>query len=1133
MAEAQIRSAMPEELTLDYTEINSIPPLPLWTLLAADHESGKPADSGQDFNDLFSSGNPNDHDNIDSFLEEDEEDGMARPLTPSRERQGLSSFGPRQARLLSTLLTHSSLPGLSSLDQMHLLAMADTVASCKIDLADRFAIDAARNAMSKISGAEPSLESLDDCGLRFLLAKKQYSYLQRCLPIAQRKALQKQGLSSSNLIWGFHSESEEELLNMIPSVAKGTPTWSELRELGVAWWVRNNNTLRKLIEKVAKAAFQTSQDPLDAAIFYLAMKKKSLVWGLYRSIKDEKMTAFFKNNFSEDRWRKAALKNAFALLGKQRFTHAAAFFLLSGSLKDAIEICMDKLDDLQLAMVLARLYDGEINQVPDSLVDLLHKHVLGSEESSNQQFNLEKAHPDPFLRSIALWITKDYSGSLSTLVAPNVGELHPKFTDEEAANRTLKKKLEADPSVFNFYVYLRTHPLIQRHNMMSKKAELIKSSSIDKEAATSGLTEDTVTPLERKLYFSTAHFHLRAGCPALAVEVLSKLPSKVTEAAASAPINTATTSKDHKKVETGVFDQSDAMDWSVPESISSPIKEHSSDSGLDHSNDDDQLGLDWGRPQVGIQSHEDELKLEWSDDPDTDDDDNDKKPKMSDKAKAKSTEEAFDEAHDEDDHGAKSNGSVDIMAQQFKFIACLKIMMEELATLATGFEVDGGLLRYQLYIWLEREVEALKQLCNYGASALTASSSNPEDEKSADNMRELFAQKGRMPTLHEVMMAEKIDFEAKVERATKRKAWLKANQTLLRTLLSYSSLRGGANGCGGLASVRMELILLLQELQQEKSQKQLLSPLPFPTTLPLLSACIAQQKTVVADPVRHLHNLTHDMLITITDQTNVPLPGLSASFSQVFLLRDMAVALSSCIYQSLSDSDAVNATKRKAKDFATGAVLEALSKLSVVYQDSSLISGTPGNANYDGGVAEITTEPNKWPGVPSLRALLDRDKDEETPNLVVLLCEAFVAIYLSLLSYALATCDAHILYRLVGQNVGHGLWANIFGGGCKKVLQVATATNVSIPKVHHGDQPEMAGSADSDQSLFNTMSSITKQRVKLNIKVLGVQLGTNQQDHQQGQLQQGEKQTYREQFKAPEMSIVSKLMAKVNFNSTQ
>ena len=65
-------------------------------------------------------------------------------MTPKGDSQGLSFFGPRQARLLSKLLTHTQLPGLSSLDQMHLLAMADTVASCKIDLADRFAIDAAR-----------------------------------------------------------------------------------------------------------------------------------------------------------------------------------------------------------------------------------------------------------------------------------------------------------------------------------------------------------------------------------------------------------------------------------------------------------------------------------------------------------------------------------------------------------------------------------------------------------------------------------------------------------------------------------------------------------------------------------------------------------------------------------------------------------------------------------------------------------------------------------------------------------------------------------------------------------------------------------------------------------------------------
>ena len=75
---------------------------------------------------------------------------FAFQMTPKGDSQGLSYFGPRQARLLSKLLTHTQLPGLSSLDQMHLLAMTDTVASCKIDLADRFAIDAARYEFSRI-----------------------------------------------------------------------------------------------------------------------------------------------------------------------------------------------------------------------------------------------------------------------------------------------------------------------------------------------------------------------------------------------------------------------------------------------------------------------------------------------------------------------------------------------------------------------------------------------------------------------------------------------------------------------------------------------------------------------------------------------------------------------------------------------------------------------------------------------------------------------------------------------------------------------------------------------------------------------------------------------------------------------
>ena len=34
---------------------------------------------------------------------------------------------------------------------------------------------------------------------------------------------------------------------------------------------------------------------------------------------------------------------------------------------------------------------------------------------------------------------------------------------------------------------------------------------------------------------------------------------------------------------------------------------------------------------------------------------------------------------------------------------------------------------------------------------------------------------GEQPTLHEILVAEKLDFEAKVQRAARRKKWLKGN----------------------------------------------------------------------------------------------------------------------------------------------------------------------------------------------------------------------------------------------------------------------------------------------------------------------------------------------------------------------
>lgn len=510
---------------------------------------------------------------------------------------------------------------------MHLLALADTVSTCNTDFAERFAIDAAKTAIAKenLTGNPSdseniSTDSLDDCGLRFLLAMKHFSYLLRCLPLVQRTQFQKQGVGTANIVWAFHSESEEELLNLIPSYSKGNIKWSTLKELGVGWWLRNQTLLRTCVEKLAKAAFQAKQDPLDAAIYYIAMKKKSVVWGLFRNKRDEKMTQFFQNNFAEDRWRKAALKNAFALLGKQRFEHAVAFFLLAGSLNDALEVCMNKLDDLQLAMIITRLYEGEHDNTPPTYKKLIYEEILGCDSVGENQ-DIERAHPDPFLRSMALWILKDYSGSLSTLLQNEVGILHRAYDDEDP---NLGSK-SANPNVFNFYVYLRTHPLLIRQHIATtaqekKRTQVVlsgfsfsgglegDSGKIKSSTMTSDKQlhlEDSITPLERQLYFTTAHGHFKAGCPALALEVLSKLPTKVIDTDVNESDGETASVSDKKDtnmnlIETGTFD------WGQPDATA--------DSGLNSSG-----SFDWGAP---VSSTIDEgFKVVWEEEEPEEDDD--------------------------------------------------------------------------------------------------------------------------------------------------------------------------------------------------------------------------------------------------------------------------------------------------------------------------------------------------------------------------------------------------------------------------------------------------------------------------------------------------------------------------------
>ncbi|XP_023230378.1 dmX-like protein 2 [Centruroides sculpturatus] len=1128
-------SVFPEEVQLDYVEIQSIPPLPLYILLAADKEThgSTPSNietnkSHKDYSGLFDINVTQKEESLDDILGDKLQLSARREMSHSTKTQKstLTQFGPRQAHLLTRLLTHSHLPGLSSLDQMHLLALADTVSSFNVTFSDQFHAesDGPKQLVNKQDNAfEITTDALDDCGLRYLLAVRHHTYLMRCLPLVQRAQLQKKGLGTHSIVCAFHSETQEELLQLIPTVQRGNPRWSELKEIGIGWWIRSNTVLRRIMEKVAKAAFQFKSEPLDAALFYLAMKKKNVVWGLFRSVSDTKMTAFFQHNFSENKWRKAALKNAFALLGKQRFHHAAAFFLLAGALKDAVDVCLSKLDDFQLAMIIIRLYEGDLDSNTNSLRSLLFKEILGY-DADGTNYQPSCAHPDPFLRSMAHWMLQDYNGALKTLLLSitDVGSLHPKFVSSDDM-KSSGDDATANPSVFNFYLFLRTHPLVVRRQFAQIAEEKRKSDkSINKKLESNlkltiqGKFEDAITPLERRLFFTTAHAHFRAGCPALALEVLSRLPNHVLvdsdfspSADINSPISFSTIVNSVNNTvqtsiisNTGTSNKVEDFDWSQP--ISS---QNVSDSAL---------AFDWSTP-LALSSTKDE-------EPDFRIDDGSEE-EMGIEMKTHQEEEAEEEnvKVEEKNNEAK----LDIMAQQLKFIACLKIMMEELSTLATGFEVDGGQLRYQLYIWLESSVSALRDLCNYGSAHSTTtytvegsiSTSMEESEITRERLGSASfrfensdIQRERLPTLHEILLSDKLDFEAKLHKATHRKQWLKANESLIRTLLGYCSLHG-AHG-GGLAAVRMELILFLQELQQERSQQQLLSPLPFLTTLPLLAASVASQKIVIGDPIYHLQAMTHDILLTIMEIAMPPFMT-STSYSKVCILRDLSTSLSACIYQSLCDSDNFVVKQNNGRNLA----MENFISSSVVYQNSHLLAGHIRRHRFSSGEERLapSTQPSKWPGVHSLRALMARDKDEDSPKLHTLLCEAYIATYLSQLTYALATCDCHILYRLVSQNFTEKTWGMLFGGGAKRLLHVATA----VPQITQSSTEKESPSGES-----GLLNSLYKQRMKLHMKLLS-QLNP---ETSQSVIKE-DRPTYREQFVSPEMSMMSCFMSKPQLSS--
>ena len=203
------------------------------------------------------------------------------------------------------------------------------------------------------------------------LSYQLFAYLSRSLPRHRPE-----GLPPRDMVFAFHSETQESLLDIILEKVE----WPLLKALGVAYWVRNAQTLRGIAEKLAKVQFIARRDAHDCALMYLAVGKKAALAGLFRAQKNMKMAEFLGHDFTDERWKSAALKNAYVLLGVQRFELAAAFFLLGGCPEDCLQVLLKNVPDWDLALYVARLW-GDRGVV--HVVNVLKKQLesMGNSEA--------------------------------------------------------------------------------------------------------------------------------------------------------------------------------------------------------------------------------------------------------------------------------------------------------------------------------------------------------------------------------------------------------------------------------------------------------------------------------------------------------------------------------------------------------------------------------------------------------------------------------------------------------------------------------------------------------------------------------------------------------------------------------
>ena len=228
-----------------------------------------------------------------------------------------------------------------------------------------------------------------------------------------RRVNDHEGPCGQELAWAAQCATTVELLdNVLDGSAVDSPNadWMTVKTLGVPIWLRDDGTLRSLIEECAKGEFARTKNADDCALLFVCVDRVKVLAGLYKATQNKPLYEFMCRDFSEQRHRDAALKNAYALLSKHRYSFAAAFFILGGQPLDAASLVWKHDRDLSLTLVIARLAAKKHVEGTHSTVGYLTSDVV-----SVLQNDIAPTMSDPWTLAALRWLAGDFKGFFSSM----------------------------------------------------------------------------------------------------------------------------------------------------------------------------------------------------------------------------------------------------------------------------------------------------------------------------------------------------------------------------------------------------------------------------------------------------------------------------------------------------------------------------------------------------------------------------------------------------------------------------------------------------------------------------------------------------------------------------------------------